>query len=190
MALEFKHRRFDIDEYMRLVDVGILHEGDRVELLDGEIFEMSPIGNPHNRAVARLTRLLTTRFAEPYEILAQGSIKLNLHSMPEPDLAVLRPDALYYPERTLRMNDVVLLVEVAETSLRYDRLKKAPIYARGGIAEYWILDLTGEALEIYRDPTPQRYDAFRRFVRGDLVDATVLPGDPVPVDALLDRLPR
>ncbi len=148
-------RRFSREEYYRMAEVGILGEDDRVELIEGEIVEMSPIGSRHVAFVMNLGRLLTLRLGERAFVSVQSPVVLTADTEPQPDLAVLRPRA--YKERKPQADDVLLLIEAADASLAYDRTTKLRLYARAGIPEYWIVDCAAESVEVYRNPGPEGY---------------------------------
>jgi Uma2 family endonuclease len=135
-----RRRRFNLADYHRMGEAGILSEDDRVELIDGEIIEMTPIGSPHGGRVKRLVYLLTQAVGPHAIVAAQDPVILDDRSEPEPDLALLRPRADFYTESHPRPTDVLLLIEVADTSLQKDRQVKVPLYARHGIPETWIVD--------------------------------------------------
>ncbi|MBK1620075.1 hypothetical protein CKO42_16830 [Lamprobacter modestohalophilus] len=154
----YQRHRLSVDDYERMGQADILGEDDRVELIDGEIIDMPPIGSPHGGAVKRIANRLARAFSETDAILAvQDPFRLSDFSEPEPDIALLRPRDDFYAKSHPRPADVLLLIEVAETSLRYDRDKKLPLYARASIPECWLVDLAGQALWIYRDPRSQGY---------------------------------
>jgi len=148
-------RRFTRAEYYRMVEVGILGEDDRVELIKGEIVQMPPIGSRHFAFVINLNRLLAVRLANYALVSVQSPVILTDDTEPQPDLAVLRPRS--YKERKAYADDVLLLIEAADTSLAYDRTTKLRLYARAGIPEYWIVDCASESVEIYRDPSGESY---------------------------------
>jgi hypothetical protein len=157
MAVEVAttRRRFTRAEYYRMAEAGILGEDDRVELIEGEIVQMSPIGDRHVAFVMNLGRLLTLRLAERAFVSVQSPVVLTADTEPQPDLAVLRPRA--YKERKPHADDVLLLIEAADTSLAYDRTTKLRLYARAGIPEYWVVDCAAESVEVYRDPSGESY---------------------------------
>lgn len=150
-------RRFTRAEYYRMAEVGILGEDDRVELIEGEIVEMCPIGRRHVAFVGNLGQLLTVRLVSRALVFVQSPVVLTEDTEPQPDLAVVRRRAVPYKEREAHADDVLLLIEVADSSLAYDRTTKLRLYAAAGIPEYWIVDCTGEAVEISRDPGPEGY---------------------------------
>lgn len=168
MAVEVERARrlFTVDQYERMVEVGILTKYDRVELIHGEIVEKMPIGRGHFAAVAALIELFSERLGRRAIIGTSGSLRVPPRSMPEPDLMLRARRADFYREADLRPEDVQLLIEVADTSLRYGREVKGALYAAAGVAEYWVVDVEGGAVEIYRDPGPEGYRHARRITRG------------------------
>ena len=190
MGAELQRRRFTADEYYRMAEAGVLRADDRVELVDGEIIEMTPIGSRHAACVDRLT-VLVQRCAEGRGTLrVQGPIRLDAHSEPEPDLAVLRPRADFYASAHPGPGDVLLVVEVADASLRYDREIKVGLYARAGILETWLVDLQNERVEVFTDPTPQGYRASRQFRRGEPLASQALPAASLLVDEIVGATER
>lgn len=154
----YQRHRLSVDDYERMGQANILGEDDRVELIEGEIIDMPPIGSPHGGAVKRIANRLVRTFSETDAILAvHDPLRLSDFSEPEPDIVLLRPRDDFYAELHPGPEDVLLLVEVAETSLRYDRDKKLPLYTRAGIPECWLVDIAGQALWIYRGPGPKGY---------------------------------
>ena len=156
MAVEVLKRKFTIDEYHRMAATGIFREDDRIELIDGAIFMMTPIGNRHAQCVRRLNRLFSRQLGDGAIIDVQNPLRLGEHSEPQPDLVLLAPRPDFYPSHP-GPADVLLAVEVADTSAEYDRQVKLPVYARFGIREVWLIDLTADRIEIYRAPTPDGY---------------------------------
>jgi hypothetical protein len=174
MAIEVAaaRRLFTRQEYHRMGEVGILKETDRVELIRGEIVEMSPIGRRHYAFVNNLSQLLIMRIGGRAIVAVQGPIALADDTEPEPDLAVIRRRIPSYKEREAYTEDAFLLIEVAESSLAYDRSTKLKLYAAAGIPEYWVVDCVAESIEIHR--TPQA-DGYRETVRIADPTATVAP---------------
>jgi Uma2 family endonuclease len=152
MALrELPRRLFTVDEYERMGEAGILGEDDRVELIEGEILEMVPIGSGHAAGVNRLTQLFSRALGDRAIVSVQNPVRLSDLSAPQPDLALLRPREDFYASNHPRPEDVLLLVEVVETSLAYDRAKLR-VYAAAGISEVWLVNLPDGSLERYRRP--------------------------------------
>ena len=163
LEAEVKKRRFGVREYHRMAEAAILAEDDRVELADGEIIEMTPIGWRHVRAVTILTQLLADALPGYYASV-QNPVVFGEHDERQPDLALVRAEALEgaLPEAS----DLALVVEVAETSLSYDREVKIPLYARTGVPEAWVVDLAAGAVEVYASPgSSGRYANRRTFAR-------------------------
>ena len=167
-------RRFTVDEYHRMAEVGILHEDDRVELIHGEIIQMSPIGNHHAAIVRRLNTLLSSRVGPGAIVDVQNPVRIGERSEPEPDIKVLPFRDDYYADGGVTPADVLLLIEVSDSTLRYDRNDKLPLYAEAGIAEVWIIDVNKRQLEVYRQPDEDRYRFVETLTREDSVSATQL----------------
>ena len=184
-APDLMSRRFTVDEYMRMAEVGVLDSDDRVELIDGVITEMAPTGRPHGRRTHRIARMFGRIVPEDVEISIQSTIQLNDHSAPEPDIALLNRRASLDKENIPRAEDILLVVEVAESSLRSDRGPKARRYAQSGIPELWIFDLADGEIEVSRQPTPQGYADIRRYRPGDTLTIQALPEIRLTVDQLL-----
>jgi Uma2 family endonuclease len=177
MALQRARRRFTVDEYYRMGRTGILKEGDRVELIGGEIVQMPPIGPGHAANVARCTQSLVRRFSDVANVTVQNPVRLDKFNEPVPDLALLRLRSDFYAERHPLPQDVLLLVEVADTTLGIDRRVKVPLYARAGIPEVWLLDVRRRPIYVYRDPSGGGYQ----------VTLTVRPGESLNPLAFPDR---
>ena len=175
MTLTPTRRRFTVHDCQQMAQAGILAEDDRVELIDGEIIQMSPIGSRHFAAVARLTRQFVQRFGDVALVVVQRSVRLGEHQEPQPDLALVkdRPDC--YAAALPTPPDILLLVEVADTSLEYDRRQKLPLYARHGIPEVWLVDVTTETILVSRDPGPSRYRTSWTVGRSDRLAPLAFP---------------
>ncbi len=185
MATMLTKKRFTADEYHHMAQVGILAPRDRVELIDGEIVVMSPIGSRHSACVACANRALINAVGEQAIVQPQGSVRLDLFYEPEPDLVLLRPQADFYATRHRTPGDVLLVIEVADSSLAYDRDMKAPIYAMAGIGEYWLADLIANAVWRYSNPERGAYQRVERYHRGESIAPLELPTCVVPVDVFL-----
>jgi Uma2 family endonuclease len=174
MALQLLKRSFTVEEYHRMAQAGILREDDRVELLEGEILEMTPIGSQHAACVARLTALFAQVHTKAI-VWVQNPIRLSGRSEPQPDLALLRSRPDFYAQTHPGPGDVLLVVEVAETSVEVDRDVKVPLYARAGIPEVWLVDLSGECIEVFHKASPQGYQEVRRVRPGDRLTPRAFP---------------
>jgi Uma2 family endonuclease len=168
MTSSLTRRKFTTAQYHQMAEAGILAAADRVELLHGEIVEMSPIGSRHAACVKRLVRLFS-QLSEWAIVGVQDPIELNRNSEPQPDLALLKPRPDFYASRHPQPEEVLLLVEVADTTVEFDRTVKVPLYAQAEIAEVWLVDLQGEAIEVYRQPAPGGYLSIQIFRCGEHV---------------------
>jgi Uma2 family endonuclease len=157
MAIAAPHHRFTVDEYERMAETGILQRHHRVELIDGEIVDMTPIGRRHMAGVDRLNREFVLALADRAIVRVQGSLRLHDYSEPEPDLVILRPRDDFYAGEAAGPADVFLIIEVADTSEHYDRQVKVPLYARAGIPEVWLVDVNAGSITLYRQPGPDGY---------------------------------
>ena len=163
---EVQRYRFTVDEFARMGEAGIFAEDDRVELIDGEILEMTPIGPPHAWFVDRLNELIVTRLAGRAHVRIQNPVRLGRHTEPQPDLVVARrSDA--YADRHPEPGDILLVIEVADSSLRYDRLEKVPRYGKAGIPEAWLVDVEARTVTVYTGSGPDGYARQQVRRRGD-----------------------
>ena len=175
MAVEIERSRrlFTADEFERMAQAGVFGEEERLELIDGEIVEMSPIGPGHAMCVSIITKEFVLGVGTRAIVWIQSAARMALRSVPQPDLALLRPRS--YRRANPRPEDILLVVEVADSSLRYDRTRKLPLYASAGIAEYWVVSVEGEWLEIYRSPEGHGYRESRRLQAGDTIAPLAFP---------------
>ncbi|HFD15808.1 MAG TPA: Uma2 family endonuclease [Rhodospirillales bacterium] len=157
MAFAIKRHRLTVADFLRMAEAGILRDGDRVELIDGEIVNMPPTGAAHAGTPIELTRLFTERAGPKALVSVRNPLRLGEDSMPQPDLALLRPRPDGYRTRHPGPEDVLLLVEVCDSSAAYDREVKVPLHARHGVPEVWLADLTKGVVERYRQPGPAGY---------------------------------
>jgi Uma2 family endonuclease len=178
-------KRFTADEYHRMAHAGILRDRERVELMDGEIVVMTPIGSRHAACVASANRALINAVGDTAIVQPQGSVRLDLYYEPEPDLVLLGPRTDFYASRHRSPGDVLLIIEIADSSIAYDRDVKAPIYAMAGIAEYWIADLNANVLWHYSAPDRGAYQRVEEHPRGQSIAPLQLPTCVVPVDVFL-----
>ncbi len=184
MAVDLDRRLFTVAEYERMAEAGILTADDRVELIEGSIVNIPPIGSHHSGHLNRLIALLRRLIGQDIILSVQNPIRLTEHSEPQPDIALLRFREDYYTQSHPTPADVLLVVEIAETSLDYDRRVKVPQYARAPIPEVWIVDVRGEAVEQYADPADSTYRTVRRLSRGEELVSVAVPGLRLPVAAI------
>lgn len=175
MFVQAQHKKFTTEQYYQMVESGILTEGDRVELIKGEVIQMSPIGRDHAVCVDQLTQLFVQTFSSQALVRVQNPIHLSHYSEPQPDFALLRLRQDFYRNGHPEPEDILALVEVSDSTLDYDRTVKAPLYAAEGIEELWIVDLNVLAIEVYRSPTSQGYQQVQLFRSGESVAFLAFP---------------
>lgn len=184
MAVTLKRHRFTVDEYHRMGEAGILTEN--VELLAGTVVVREPVGSRHAGTVNRLARLWISRLGDRAVVQVQNPIELPEQlSEPQPDISLLRARADYYAAAHPLSADVLLVIEVADSTLRLDRRVKMPLYARAGIAEVWLIDLTAERVEIFRSPSAEGYRDVAALERGDRLTPLAFPDLILTADDLL-----
>jgi len=177
--------RLDVDAYYKMAEAGILTRAHRVELIDGEIIDLNAIGSPHAGLTNRLVRHFARAAADGLTLVSvQNPLRLDDFNEPEPDLMLLRPRADDYRASHPSAADVVLLIEVSDSSLAYDRGRKLAVYAQFGVPEVWIVDILGAAVEVYRQPKDGAYSSRERRTAGTLAPA-LLPTVTIDVGALL-----
>ncbi len=178
-------RRLDVDVYYKMAEAGILTDPRHVELIDGELIDMAAIGSPHAAVTNRLARLFARALRDEAALVnVQSPLRLDPYNEPQPDVMFLRPRADDYRTSHPSAADVLLLVEVSETSLAYDRGTKLALYAKFGVPEVWMIDLPGSAVEIYREPQDGAYASRERLTDGLLAPALV-PGVAIDVIGLV-----
>ncbi len=175
MQIEATKKLFTVDEYYRMAEAGILTPDDRVELIDGEILEMSPIGSRHLACVIRANQVLTAALAGKALISVQNPLRLSNYTEPEPDMVVLKPRSDYYAAQKPLGGDAYLVIEVADTTLRYDRNVKLPYYAAAGVHEVWIENLEEDLLQVYRNPGGKSYKTSLTLRRGESASLDAFP---------------
>ena len=178
-------RPLTVAEYHRMGEAGILTEDDRVELIEGQLIAMSPIGSDHSGTVNALNRALVRAVGDRGVVAVQNPVQLDDLSEPQPDFSVLKPRDDDYRRATPRPHEVLFIVEVANTSLAYDRAVKRALYARHGIPEFWIVNLAANEVEVCRTPAGEQYASIVRIGRDGVLEPELLPGVAIPVAALL-----
>ncbi|CAN1209000.1 Putative restriction endonuclease domain-containing protein [Tumidithrix helvetica PCC 7403] len=166
---------FTTQQYHLMHEAGVFSEGDRLELIHGEITTMSPIGRKHATCVARLTKRFELKLGDRTIIWAQNPIRLDDKSEPQPDLAILKFRDDFYEAELPTPSDVLLIIEVADSTISYDREVKAPLYASAGIPELWLFDVNQKAIEAYSQPSPAGYKQMYRYDEGDTLSVLAFP---------------
>ena len=185
MSQQWLKRLFTVKEYHLMVDAGILKEDDRIELIKGEIVRMSPIGRFHAACVRRLIRLFSQLLGELAILDVQDPVELDNLSEPQPDITLLQPKADFYRSGHPQPQDILLIVEVADTTVESDREVKIPLYANSGIVEVWLVNIPAECIEVYRQPSVNGYQSMQVFGRGQCIIVAAFPDVNFTVDEVL-----
>jgi Uma2 family endonuclease len=180
-------KMFTADEYHRMAGAGIFGEDDHIELIEGEIVRMAAIGSRHAACVGRLTQLFVTRFLGKAIVWGQNPVRIGNYSEPEPDIALLNPREDFYARSHPGPGDVLLIVEVSDSSLEYDREVKLPLYAKAGIREVWIVNLKTSCVEVHTNPSGNEYQNVRIFHRGSVLRPGVFPDAEITVDEIIGQ---
>jgi Uma2 family endonuclease len=179
--------RITVEEYYRMTEAGILARDARVELIEGVIIDMPGMGSAHARTIVRLTRLLIEAIGTKARLLSQLPLRLSDLSEPMPDFALVHSRAALYTRGHPGPDDTFLIIEVSDSSLRYDVEIKAPLYARHGVPEYWIVDLQGQQVRFFRSPGPGQYaDVTTSTILG-IVSPIALPEVKIDLTGILDE---
>jgi Uma2 family endonuclease len=180
-----ERRLFTVDEYMRMIDAGILREGERVELIEGEILQMAAMGSKHIGCLVWHVRWWSTNVAGRALLTVQTPLVLGPNNEPEPDVLLMRPRDDLYRNAKPGAEDALLVIEIADTSLRYDREVKQQLYAGAGIREFWIVDLLHLQVLVHREPQGELYNSVQTFKPGSEITPLAFPDLSVPVDGIL-----
>lgn len=180
-----KRHRLSVDDYYRMGEAGIFAPNARVELIEGEIIDMAPIGSRHGSAVKRLNSVLVSAVGSRAVVSVQDPLRLGDLSEAKPDLMLLKPRADFYADAHPTAADVLLLIEVADTSARYDREVKLPLYARHGVPEVWIVDLEARLVRFFRSPSGDAYTQASATAEPGRTPIAALPGVEIDLSAIL-----
>jgi Uma2 family endonuclease len=181
---ELPKKLFTVDEYYRMAEVGILDPDARLELLEGEIVEMSPVGVRHVACVNRANALFGKYFGDRVIVSVQNPVQLSEYTEPQPDLVMLKPRKDYYAGKKISWEDALLVIEVSDTTIRRDRYKLS-LYAKAGVSEFWIEDLRRDTIFVYRDPGLGAYRTSLEFRRGDRISLPAFPDVSFAVEDLI-----
>ena len=185
MRVEVTKKLFTVDEYHRMGEAGILGPEDRVELIEGEILQMSPIGNRHAACVNRATKLLVSALQDRGLVSVQNPVRLDRYSEPQPDVLVLKPRDDFYASTGHTAADVLLMIEVSDMTFRYDTKTKVPLYAAAGVREVWIEDLKNDVILVYREPSGNSYQTTFQRRHGETIASLAFPDLAFAVNDLL-----
>lgn len=186
MSGQVAKRRFSVDEYYRLAQAGILTADERLELLDGEVIELSAISSHDAACVRRLNAFLSRLFRDKVIVSVRHPVHLDEFSEPQPDVALLRWREDFYAESHPTPPDVLVVIEVADTSVEYDRKRKLPLYARAGIPEFWLANLPEDRFEIHTEPRGDEYQSVSVVRSSETINSEAVAGLSVNVSDILD----
>ena len=184
MTVQVRRHQFSRRDLARMLESGILSEDDRVELINGEVREMCAVGSRHVATVNRLNALLTSQLLGRAIVSVQNPVVLNDFTEPLPDLAVLRPRDDFYADSLAGPEDALLVIEVADSCLEYDRDEKIPRYAQARIPKAWLVDIDGQAVVQYADPDANEYQDIRTFAPGMELESIEIPAMRISIDDL------
>jgi Uma2 family endonuclease len=185
MSAEPQKYYFSVGDYYRMAEAGLFSEGQHVELIEGEVIEMSPIGSIHQGCTDELSSLIRDKIRRAAIVRVQGPIHINDYSEPQPDIALLKPRRDYYRRSHPKPEDVLLIIEIADTSVLYDRNVKLPLYASAGIPEAWLIVLPKDFIEVHSEPKNGKYQKVQRLRRGKVLKSPTVPGRSLKVDEIL-----
>jgi Uma2 family endonuclease len=187
MTVQLLRRKFTVEQYHKMIESGILTEDDRVELIRGEIIEMSPIGIKHAACVNRLVNVLAYLLGKRVIVAAQNPVALKNNSQPQLDVALLKPRDDFYATAHPQPQDIFLLIEVADSTVVYDREVKIPLYAEANIIEVWLVDINEQIVEVYQQPTAAGYQHIQKFASGQSLSIPAFPDVNISVDEIFGR---
>jgi len=185
MTQQSNKRLITVEEYHKMAEAGILSHRDKLELIKGEILHMSPIGSRHQAIVDKMTRLFNRLVMDDAIVRVQGPIQIENWSEPEPDLILLKPQDDFYANHHPTAKEALLLIEVADRSLNFDKELKLPIYAEARIEEYWIINLQDDQIEIHRSPEESIYKNIIIAKNNDFVSCLHFPSISINVNDIL-----
>jgi Uma2 family endonuclease len=188
MRIKIEYHQFTNTDVDQLVAVGILAEDEHIELIQGQLIKRDLLGILHAACVDRLNKLFSRQVADDIVISVQNPMTINEILQPEPDVMLLAPRADFYTKARPTARDVLLLVEVSDSSLAYDQEIKLPLYARAGVREVWLVNLPEQSIDCYSHPTAQDYRLCERFFAGDTIQPDVMPNVTVDVGFVLNPL--
>jgi Uma2 family endonuclease len=185
METEVVRKLFTVDEYHRMGEAGVFHPEARLELIEGEIIEMAPVGTRHISCVNRANALFTARLAGKAMVSIQNPVVLSRYTEPQPDIVLAKPREDYYSAKRISSEDTLLVIEVSDSTLRFDRNRKMPLYAKSGAPELWIENLREDVILVYRNPRAKTYSTALTFTRGQSISISAFPEVHFQVDELL-----
>ncbi|MEL6461780.1 MAG: Uma2 family endonuclease [Cyanobacteria bacterium J06621_15] len=187
MTVQLLRRKFTVEQFHKMAESGILNEDDRVELIRGEIIEMAAIGTKHASCVRRLDKVLHRKLGDKVIISVQNPVGLDDTSEPQPDVVLLKPREDFYSSAHPQPKDIFLVIEVADSTIKYDREVKIPLYAEESVLEVWLVDINEECLEVYREPVNSKYQTVEKFSRGESLIIQAFSDVSISLDEILGK---
>jgi Uma2 family endonuclease len=181
--------RITTNRYQMMVATGVLTKYDRIELIEGDMLDMAPIGTRHSAITSRLTELFVLAVSRSATVVVGGPVNLGEFSEPQPDLMLLKRRADFYSGKIPESADVLLLIEVSDSSLAFDQGVKLNLYARYGVAEYWVVDVEGKRVVTYREPAAKAYGCTLEFTAADTVTPQAFPDITIAVGEIFGQAP-
>ena len=185
MSVQLLRHKFTVEHYHKMIESGILNKYDRVELIGGEIVEMAAIGTKHAGCVRRLSSLLSIKLRGLALVDNQNPVKLNNNSEPQPDIALLQPREDFYSSAHPQPKDIFLIIEVADSTVKYDPEVKVPLYAESGVVEVWLVDINEQWVEVFREPAKDGYKSVEKLARGEILSIQAFADVSINVDDIL-----
>lgn len=177
--------RFTVDEYYKMIELGMLKDYEKAEIIEGELIQKMPIGKKHSAVVEKLNEILRDRLGKSVSLRNQQPVKFDDYNEPEPDLAILQRREDFYSDKKPVPKDVLLLIEVSDATLRYDRDTKLTLYAEAGIPEVWIVNLPNDIVEVHQKPSVGIYQLTKIFKRGEQIESNILLDLKLEVNEIL-----
>ncbi|MBE9206396.1 Uma2 family endonuclease [Nostoc sp. LEGE 06077] len=187
MTVQLLRHKFTVQQYHKMIESGVLTEDDRVQLIRGEIIEMSPIGTKHAACVKCLNKLLSSKLRDRVLIAIQDPVELSDNSQPQPDVALLKPRDDFYAAAHPQPQDIFLLIEVADSTIIYDREEKIPLYAEANIIAVWLVDINEQVVEVYQQPSATEYQDIQKFSGGESLSIPGFPDVTITVNEIFGR---
>jgi Uma2 family endonuclease len=177
--------RFTVDEYYKMIELGMLKDYEKAEIIEGELIQKMPIGKRHSAVVEKLNEILRDELGKSVSLRNQQPVRFDEYNEPEPDLAVLQRHEDFYSDNKPVPKDVLFLIEVSDATLKYDRDIKLALYAEAEIPEVWIVNLPNDIIEVHQNPGSGIYQITKIFKRGEMVTSEMMPNLKLKVDEIL-----
>lgn len=186
MSVQTVKLRFTVDDYHKMIGWGMIKDVERAEIIEGELIKRMPVGNRHAACVKKLDELLRDKLGKSVTYSVQDPVRLDEFNEPQPDIALLKRRDDFYRGKQPMAEDVLLLIEVSDSTLDYDRNRKIPLYAKHEIPEVWLINLLNGTIELHSQPRDYSFNIVKILRRGEILKSEVLPDLSVSVNEILD----